>query len=229
VDDLKKNKLMVLVITLALLIVTAGCQPANPKMRNLGTQTRVRNQALDNRRMTNNVPLNRNMNTLPYTTNDGLVTRTEPYTRDMLDTNLNTTTPKGTVAPRGTATHEGTARPNTHLSTNVSGTHRADTIARKVANLPEVNNASVVLSDKTAIVGCSIKNNVKGSMTTDLKHRIEKTVKDADKNIQHVSVTADPDLYTRIQTMARDIGTGRPIQGFATEIQEILRRITPAR
>ncbi|NMB28059.1 MAG: YhcN/YlaJ family sporulation lipoprotein [Tissierellia bacterium] len=106
---------------------------------------------------------------------------------------------------------------------------RANAIAQKIANLNEVNNCSVLLSGNTAIVGVDMENNLQGKMTTDLKQKIEKTVKDADNSIKNVSVTADPNLYTRISNMAKDIRDGRPISGFANEFQEILRRITPVR
>ncbi len=64
-------------------------------------------------------------------------------------------------------------------------------------------------------------------MTTALKNKIDKAVKEADPNIKHVHVTANPDLYKRIENVGRDIRTGKPLTGLATEIQEIIRRITP--
>jgi len=66
-------------------------------------------------------------------------------------------------------------------------------------------------------------------MTRDLKQKIEKTVKNTDNSIKNVSVTADPDLFTRITNMATDITKGRPISGFGKEFEEILRRITPVK
>ena len=104
---------------------------------------------------------------------------------------------------------------------------RAENIARKVANLNDVNSATVVISGDTAIVGIDMKNNLEGNITDDLKGKVRKIVKDTDDKIDNVSVTADPDLYQRLSNMARDIRNGKPISGFSKEIQEILRRITP--
>ena len=61
----------------------------------------------------------------------------------------------------------------------------------------------------------------------DLKRKIENVVKNTDNHISNVSVTANPNLFTRISNMSRDIRSGNPISGFAKEFQEILRRINP--
>lgn len=108
-------------------------------------------------------------------------------------------------------------------------TKRANTIAQRVANLKEVDNCSVLINGNSCIVGVDIKDTLEGRMTTDLKRRIEKTVKNTDSSIKNIGVTADPDLLTRITNMATDMGNGKPISGFAREFQEILRRIIPAK
>jgi len=56
-----------------------------------------------------------------------------------------------------------------------------------------------------------------------------KVVKRVDDDIENVSITADPDLLTRIRNMFEDIDEGNPIEGFANQFEEILRRITPVR
>ena len=104
---------------------------------------------------------------------------------------------------------------------------RANFIAKKITDLNEVDKASVLITGNTALVGVEIKNNIQGKLTTDLKRRIETSVKNTDTRIKNVAVTADPDLATRIRDMVFDIERGRPLTGFAVEIKEILRRITP--
>lgn len=104
---------------------------------------------------------------------------------------------------------------------------RAENIARKVANLNDVNSATVVISGNTALVGIDMKNNLEGKVTNDLKEKVEKVTRDTDNKIDNVSVTADADLYKRLSNMAKDIRGGKPISGFSKEIQEMLRRITP--
>ena len=104
---------------------------------------------------------------------------------------------------------------------------RANTIAQRVADLNDVDRASVVITGNTALVGVDMRNNIQGRMTTELKRKIEAKVKNTDSRIKNVAVTADPDLSTRINRIVTDMENGRPISGFANEIQEMLRKITP--
>ena len=212
---MKKNKIMFLAFVLTLVFATIGCTATRPqKPMNQGTQNKIGLESPNNnmarRRNTNMMGVDRrNMDNL---------------------SNMNPNTPNNMVR-RNTGIGPNTATDITQR--NRTGTDnmstRANAVAQKIANLNEVNNCSVLLSGNTAIVGVDIKNNLKGKMTTDLKRRIERTVKNTDNSIKNVSVTADPDLYTRVSNMAKDIGTGKPISGFAGEFQEILRRITPVR
>lgn len=112
---------------------------------------------------------------------------------------------------------------------NLNMTDRAEKIARNVAKLKEVNSATCVITGNTALIGIDMKDNIEGKMTNDLKRKVESSVRNTDKNIKNVTVTADADLYKRISNMARDIRNGRPITGFTDEIQEMLRRITPSK
>lgn len=105
---------------------------------------------------------------------------------------------------------------------------RAAKIASNVAKIPEVNKATVVISGNTALVGIDMKSRVQGAHETNVKKKVEKTVRDTDKAIKNVSVTSDPDLYTRINNIAKGIAAGRPLSEFTKQISEILKRITPS-
>ncbi|MBU5677281.1 YhcN/YlaJ family sporulation lipoprotein [Alkaliphilus sp. MSJ-5] len=104
---------------------------------------------------------------------------------------------------------------------------RADEIVNEVTKLKDVRSATVVITDNTALVGINLTSGTKGNLNAQIKKEVEDAVRRADRDIDRVSVTADPDLFTRIENIARDIGQGRPISGFATEVEEIIRRITP--
>ncbi|WIV11029.1 YhcN/YlaJ family sporulation lipoprotein [Proteiniborus sp. MB09-C3] len=116
--------------------------------------------------------------------------------------------------------------PNQTVPFNTT-TDQATKIADKVTELKEVKNCTVAISGDTALVGVSTADNVEGKMTTALKDRIDKVVKEADTNIKTVHVTANADLYRRIENVGNGIRTGKPLSGFATEIEELIRRITP--
>jgi len=104
---------------------------------------------------------------------------------------------------------------------------RAEKIANEVAKMKEVDTATVVITGNTAMVGVQFDKQYKGEMTTKLKEMIDNRVKKVDKDIDNVAVTAEPDLFSRIKTLASDIENGKPLTGFVQEIQEILNRINP--
>ncbi len=120
-------------------------------------------------------------------------------------------------------------RNNNNLNFRNNNAEKAKDIADQIEKLANIDRASVLISGNTAIVGVDMENNVEGQITRNLKQRIENIVKKADNDIKNVSITADPDLFTRISNMAEDITNGRPITGFAEQFEEILRRITPTR
>ncbi|SES64423.1 sporulation lipoprotein, YhcN/YlaJ family [Natronincola peptidivorans] len=104
---------------------------------------------------------------------------------------------------------------------------RADRIVNEVVRLEEVRSATVVISENTALVGVTLADRDREEIDRDVEKRIEETVKEADRHIDRVAVTADPDLFSRIESIAREAGRGRPLSGFGREIEEIFRRITP--
>lgn len=106
-------------------------------------------------------------------------------------------------------------------------TDRAAKIANKVADLNEVESATCVITGNTAMIGVQFSDQYKGKMTDAIKKKIDQVVKKTDPRIDRVAVTADPDVVNRIRDIFRDIGKGKPISGFAEEINELLNRIQP--
>lgn len=115
--------------------------------------------------------------------------------------------------------------PNNLSNTNM--TDKADKIAAEVTKVKDVKSATVVITGNTALVGINMTSGTKGTLNAQVKESVEDAVKAVDKNITRVSVTADPDLFTRIENIAKDIGNGKPLSGFGQEIEEIIRRVTP--
>lgn len=105
-------------------------------------------------------------------------------------------------------------------------TERANRIADEVTALEEVRSATVVITENTALVGITLSDDME-EVGTELENRIEDVVTEADREIDRVAVTADPDLFTRIENIAKETGSGRPLSGFGREVEEIIRRIIP--
>lgn len=100
----------------------------------------------------------------------------------------------------------------------------ADDIARQVAKIPGVENAYVVITGKTALIGLDLDNNITGKTTTNIKKQAAKKATD-NKGITDAQVTSNPDLVGRVKDIADGIRTGRPLSEFGDQIMEIINRI----
>lgn len=107
-------------------------------------------------------------------------------------------------------------------------TARAQALAKKISEMKDINAATVVLSGNKAWVGIDLVAKAEKKMTNAMKNEVTTLVKKEDKKIATVYVTADADTVTRLRNIARDIADGKPLSGFAKELNEIGRRITPS-
>lgn len=212
---MKKNRLIVFSLVVALVILTIGCT-AQPDTLDR-TQTRI---GLGNRndgiRRNNNLTRRDDLgldNNLRRDMDNDLLGNDDTVERNRLRNNM--------------ANDNGLN--NNGMNNNRNNTERARRIADKIEDIQGINRAYVLISGDTAIVGVNMDNEAEGQITKDLKNKIERAVKRVDDDIDNVSITADPDLFTRIRNMFNDMDDGNPIEGFADQFQEILRRITPIR
>lgn len=199
-DNLKINKSYTLVLALALVFTLAivGCTPTN-------------DTGMTNRnRLTTQTRLNDWDNS---GTNNGIFDDGLGLNDGMNMDNLN----NGMTRPR-TSNNSSTNFGNMGTSANE--------IAEKISQLPEVDRASVVISDDTAIVGCSLRGNTQGTMTNALRQKIRGIVNES-VDIDNVSITTDPDMTSRIRNMSTSILQGNPVEEFAEDIRELIRDITP--
>lgn len=102
---------------------------------------------------------------------------------------------------------------------------RAEKIADRVAAMTNVEDARVIITDRTALVGVDLEGTGTTRLTDDLRRQIERTVKNADNRIDRVSVTVDPDIFGRLDRLGRSIREGEPITRFNNDIDDIIRRI----
>jgi len=116
---------------------------------------------------------------------------------------------------------------NDDFDNNEDYTDRVRDIAERAAELKEIESATCVITGDTALIGVQFDDQYKGGITNEIKDKVEEACKDEDPQIEQVVVTADPDVVSRIQDMLQDIGEGRPVSGFAEEINELINRIQP--
>ncbi|OLS03917.1 YhcN/YlaJ family sporulation lipoprotein [Tissierella creatinophila] len=242
---MKKNKIFVLALSLGLMFTSAACTTKNPKVsrntnRNLSTQTRdnrwntdrnltgtdtVRDNTRNNMGINESIDVRENVDInnrdkigLNNPLNDNVDMGLNNGLRNGLDTNIN----NGMTRPNNVNTQN-----TTNLSDISSMNKDASKIAKKIADLNEVNKASVLITENEAVVGVNLRGNTQGTMTNDLRQKIEKIVKNEDKSIDKISITTDPNLVTRINTMTTNIGNGNIVDNFAQEVKDLIRRITP--
>lgn len=101
----------------------------------------------------------------------------------------------------------------------------ADRAVRKIVSLPEVTDANVIVTDNNAYVAARLNDN--RDLSRDIERKIADQVKAADRDINDVYVSVNPDFYDRMTNYSNDIRSGRPITGFFDEFTETVRRIFP--
>ncbi|MCY8173143.1 YhcN/YlaJ family sporulation lipoprotein [Bacillus inaquosorum] len=102
----------------------------------------------------------------------------------------------------------------------------ADDAADKITDMKEVKHANVIVAGNQAYVAVVLTNGNK-EVGKDLKKKISDKVRDTDKNMDNVYVSANPDFVDRMQGYGERIQNGDPIAGFFDEFSETVQRIFP--
>lgn len=102
----------------------------------------------------------------------------------------------------------------------------AERLADLAASVPEVNRATCVVMGNTAIVGIDVKGSLDSSQVGTVKYSVAEILRNDPYGV-HAIVTADLDLYHRIQNVADDLRKGNPISGLSNELADIIGRIMP--
>mgnify|MGYP001497893101 CR=1 FL=1 len=102
----------------------------------------------------------------------------------------------------------------------------AERLADLAASVPQVNEATCVVFGNTAIVGIDVNGNLDASEVGTIKYAVAEALRN-DPYGANAIVTADMDLYQRINELSRQIRDGKPVSGFANELADIVGRIMP--
>ncbi len=216
---MKNKKIKFLVLVVVLLMGVTACNTDDTQYRNM--QTRLNDNNNDgwfgNNGTNNSMPNNDRINT---NLNNGMTRR---------NTDLNDNNIVGNNNLNNDMWGNNTDRiDDGMLNTNIGEmSTRANKIAKRVTNLKEVASASVIINGKTAVVGIESKDrNMDGNISSDMRKRVEAAVKSVDKDIDKVSISMDPDIYSRLKTMSTNMERGNAASNFSVEIKDIMRRIT---
>ncbi len=116
---------------------------------------------------------------------------------------------------------------NNQAGANNNQMEVADRAADRVAQLEEVRTANVIVTDRNAYVAVVLNGDTEGEVTDRVKNRIADQVRKADRNIQNVYVSSNPDFVDRMTDYGRRIGEGEPIEGLFDEFNQTIRRVFP--
>ncbi|MFF2450090.1 YhcN/YlaJ family sporulation lipoprotein [Neobacillus sp. NPDC058068] len=114
-----------------------------------------------------------------------------------------------------------------NVGNNQSKMRVADKAADKVADLPEVDRANVIVTENNAYVAARLDRSSRNEMTSTIEDKISRAVKSVDRDIDNVYVSVNPDFYDRMNNYAGDIRNGRPISGFFNQFTDTIRRVFP--
>ena len=102
-------------------------------------------------------------------------------------------------------------------------------VEKAIAQLSEVSEARVVVTNSTALVGVKFDNAYKGEMTERIREMVAAEVLRVDPSIQTVAVTADPEDVAKVYDLSERIRAGRTADELSAEINAIVRNATTLR
>jgi YhcN/YlaJ family sporulation lipoprotein len=113
--------------------------------------------------------------------------------------------------------------PNLNEERSIATVERLEQIAEGIA---EVEHANCVLLGDTAIVGINVGGDIDRSRVGTIKYAVAEALRKDPIGVNAI-VTADMDLNHRLQEIRQDMSNGRPMQGLAEELADIVGRIIP--
>ena len=102
-------------------------------------------------------------------------------------------------------------------------------IEKAIAQISEIADARVVVTNSTALVGVRFDNAYKGEVTERIREMVAAEVLKADPNIQTVAVTANEDDVKKVWALADQIRAGRTADELSADINAIVRNATTLR
>ncbi len=103
----------------------------------------------------------------------------------------------------------------------------ADDVADKVVGLKEVDDASVLVTNRNAYVAVKLSGQGNKEMTKDVQKKIADKVRNTNHNFDNVYISENPDFYDRMRGYGNDIRNGRPVGGFFDEFTDTVQRVFP--
>ena len=151
------------------------------------------------------------------TTENGTNNGTE--NTDMADEGTNGTNGNGGTTGNGTENNGATN------DTEAQEVELADEVADKIADMEEVESASVLVTDNNAYVAVELSEGTEE--TEEIKTKISDAAKTANADFNNVYVSANPDFAQQFRDYGDRIRADEPVEGFFDEFTETVDRVFP--
>ncbi|MBU8906729.1 YhcN/YlaJ family sporulation lipoprotein [Desertibacillus haloalkaliphilus] len=102
----------------------------------------------------------------------------------------------------------------------------ANHLSELATNVNGVNHAVTVVAGQYAVVGLDVNATLDQSEVGAIKYQVAESLQD-DPYGDHVVITADTDILTRLRDMQSEIDRGKPAHLFLEELASIVGRLMP--
>lgn len=109
-----------------------------------------------------------------------------------------------------------------------AGLEMSDEAAEKIAELEEVDSATVIVTDNNAYVGVILQGgNDDEEELEKIEDKIAEQVKAINTNVENVYVSVNPDFVEQITDYGEKINAGEPVEGLFEEFTDVVKRVFP--
>ncbi|MGB7998672.1 MAG: YhcN/YlaJ family sporulation lipoprotein [Anaerobacillus sp.] len=109
---------------------------------------------------------------------------------------------------------------------NRSATDIAEHLVTIAKQVPDVNDATAVVTGKYAVVGIDVNQKLDRSRVSSIKYTVAEALQ-KDPYGANAVITADADTTYRLKQMATEIKRGHPVGGIMEELAAIVGRLIP--
>lgn len=110
----------------------------------------------------------------------------------------------------------------------------ADKASEKIAELEEVESATVILTDNNAYVGVVLNKKADGTEIKEgseeldeLYAKIRKELSMTNADVKNVYISINPEFVDRMKDYGKKIEEGKPVEGLFEEFSELVKRVFP--
>lgn len=127
------------------------------------------------------------------------------------------------ITPRNINTNDAGVRDNN----NGKDMRLSEDISKSLNDLKEIKRSTVIVVGDQAYVAAQLTDDKQTRFSNEVKQRIAKRVREADRTVRHIYISTSPNFVKRMDQYARDVRNGKPISGMYEEFSSVVKRVFP--